>query len=48
MVRRRSAHRGEGVTDAAIESDNAIVWEQAKNRLHAQKRGLVWLADRSS
>ncbi len=31
------AHRGEEVTDAALESDNAIVWSQAENRLHAQK-----------
>mgnify|MGYP000271256642 CR=1 FL=1 len=38
------AHRGEEVTDAAIESDNAIVWDQAENRLHAQKGLLAWLA----
>jgi ornithine carbamoyltransferase len=37
------AHRGEEVTDDAIESDNAIVWDQAENRLHAQKGLLVWL-----
>jgi ornithine carbamoyltransferase len=40
------AHRGEEVTDAAIESDNAIVWDQAENRLHAQNGLLVWLSDR--
>ena len=39
------AHRGEEVTDDAIESDNAIVWDQAENRLHAQKGLLVWLAE---
>ncbi|WP_436930172.1 ornithine carbamoyltransferase [Halosimplex halobium] len=39
------AHRGEEVTDAAIESDNAIVWDQAENRLHAQKGLLAWLAE---
>jgi len=38
------AHRGEEVTDAAIESDNAVVWDQAENRLHAQKGLLAWLA----
>jgi ornithine carbamoyltransferase len=37
------AHRGEEVTDEALESDNAIVWDQAENRLHAQKGLLVWL-----
>jgi len=37
------AHRGEEVTDEAIESDNAIVWDQAENRLHAQNGLLVWL-----
>jgi len=40
------AHRGEEVTDAVIESDNAIVWNQAENRLHAQKGLLAWLAER--
>ncbi|MFB6073577.1 MAG: ornithine carbamoyltransferase [Haloarculaceae archaeon] len=39
------AHRGEEVTDDVIESDNAVVWDQAENRLHAQKGLLAWLAD---
>jgi len=39
------AHRGEEVTDEALESDNAIVWDQAENRLHAQKGLLAWLAE---
>jgi len=39
------AHRGEEVTDESIESDNAIVWDQAENRLHAQKGLLVWLSE---
>jgi ornithine carbamoyltransferase len=39
------AHRGEEVTDDAIESDNAVVWDQAENRLHAQKGLLVWLTE---
>ncbi len=38
------AHRGEEVTDAVLESDRAIVWEQAENRLHAQKGLLTFLA----
>jgi len=41
------AHRGEEVTDEVIESENAIVWEQAENRLHAQNGLLVWLAERA-
>jgi ornithine carbamoyltransferase len=40
------AHRGEEVTDEVLESDGAIVWDQAENRLHAQKGLLVWLAER--
>jgi ornithine carbamoyltransferase len=39
------AHRGEEVTDEVLESDNAIVWDQAENRLHAQKGLLAWLAE---
>jgi len=39
------AHRGEEVTDAVVESDNAIVWDQAENRLHAQKGLLAWLSE---
>ncbi|WP_380680015.1 ornithine carbamoyltransferase [Salinigranum sp. GCM10025319] len=37
------AHRGEEITDEVIESDRAIVWDQAENRLHAQKGLLVEL-----
>ena len=37
------AHRGEEVTDESIESDQALIWQQAENRLHAQKGLLAWL-----
>ncbi len=37
------AHRGEEITDAAIEGSQSRVWDQAENRLHAQKALLVSL-----
>jgi len=35
------AHREEEITDDVIESDRAIVWQQAENRMHAQNGWLV-------
>ncbi|HVF85710.1 MAG TPA: hypothetical protein VM821_06990, partial [Abditibacteriaceae bacterium] len=37
------AHRGEEITDRVLESPQSRVWEQAENRLHAQKAVLSWL-----
>jgi len=37
------AHRGEEITDEVLEGPRSIVWEQAENRLHAQKALLVRL-----
>ena len=37
------AHRGEEITDDVLESDRALVWEQAENRMHAQNALLVEL-----
>jgi ornithine carbamoyltransferase len=37
------AHRGEEVTDEVLESDRALVWDQAENRMHAQNALLVEL-----
>ncbi|MCX8083939.1 MAG: ornithine carbamoyltransferase [Calditerrivibrio sp.] len=37
------AHRGEEVTDEVIESDMSIVFDQAENRLHAQKAIMAYL-----
>jgi len=41
------AHRGEEITDEVLESDTAIVWDQAENRMHAQKGLLVWLDEQA-
>jgi ornithine carbamoyltransferase len=35
------AHRGEEITDDVLEGDRSRVWDQAENRLHAQKALLV-------
>lgn len=37
------AHRGEEITDAAIEGSQSRVWDQAENRMHAQKALLASL-----
>lgn len=37
------AHRGEEITDAVLDGPASLVWEQAENRLHAQKALLVHL-----
>ena len=37
------AHRGEEITAEVLESDRAIVWEQAENRMHTQKALLTHL-----
>ncbi len=37
------AHRGDEVTEGVIESQNSVVFDQAENRLHAQKALLLML-----
>jgi ornithine carbamoyltransferase len=37
------AHRGEEVTDAVIDGAQSAVWDEAENRIHAQKSVLRWV-----
>jgi len=36
------AHRGEEMTAAVIDGPQSVVWDEAENRLHAQKGVLAW------
>ncbi len=36
------AHRGEEVTDEVMDGKQSVVWDEAENRLHAQKAVMLW------
>ncbi len=42
------AHRGEEISADVIDGPNSVVWEQAENRLHAQKALLAWLLEQAA
>ena len=41
------AHRGEEITADVLDGQASVVWDQAENRLHAQKALLAWLLEHS-
>lgn len=36
------AHRGEEVTEGVIDGPQSVIWDEAENRIHAQKAILAW------
>jgi ornithine carbamoyltransferase len=41
------AHRGFEITDEVLDGPQSAVWDEAENRLHAQKALLIWLLERA-
>ncbi len=42
------AHRGEEITAEVIDGPRSVVWDEAENRLHAQKALISWLLERAA
>ena len=41
------AHRGEEISASVMDGPHSAVWDEAENRLHAQKALLTWLLEQS-
>ena len=39
------AYRGKEITAEVLDGPQAVVWDEAENRLHAQKALLTWLLE---
>lgn len=42
------AYRGKEITGEVLDGPQSVVWDEAENRLHAQKALLAWLLERAS
>ncbi len=41
------AYRGKEITAEVLDGPQSVVWDEAENRLHAQKALLTWLLEQS-
>jgi len=41
------AYRGTEIAAQVMDGPHSVVWDEAENRLHAQKALLAWLLERS-
>jgi ornithine carbamoyltransferase len=42
------AYRGYEVTAEVIDGEQSVIWDEAENRLHAQKALMAWLVEKSA